>query len=215
MPQESESQESTQEISQESQDASLDFYKDDQPNKEESVPENKEDKPAEVMAEKESKADEKTEEKTEDKKEETKSDIPESYTLEDGSEFDSDFIDSISPSLKEVGINNEQFNKLAKSIENYSIANNEKMAKETMADPDFSGSDATEKFGIANNAIKEYGGEKLMGVLQDAGLLNNVEVIRAFHKIGRQTKEDGSPVSGEPEFDNSPGAILKRMYPDD
>ena len=210
MTQESESQESTQEISQESQDASLDFYKDDQPNKQESVPQKKEDTTPEVMAEKESNVDDK-----EGNKEESKSDVPKSYTLEDGSEFDSDFIDSISPSLKEVGINNDQFNKLAKSMENYSIANNEKMAKQTMADPDFSGSDATEKFGIANNAIKEYGGEKLMGVLQDAGLLNNVEVIRAFHKIGRQTQEDGSPVSGQPEFDNSPGAILKRMYPDD
>lgn len=195
-----------EEISTEAQDAALDFYKDDQPNAEatETVPDKKEEEVAEVMAE-----------KPEEKKEEEKPNIPESYTLDGGGEFDSKFMESISPALKEVGVNNEQFNKLAKSITDYAVTNNERMAKETMADPDFSGGDATEKFGIANNAIKEYGGEKLMGVLQDAGLLNNVEVIRAFHKIGRQTQEDGSPIAGKPEIDNSPDAILKRMYPND
>lgn len=199
-----------EEISKETQDASLDFYKDDQPKTEatEVVPEKKEEEVAEVMADK-------TEEKLEEKKEEEKPNIPDSYTLDGGGEFDSNFMDSISPALKEVGVSNDQFNKLAKSMTDYAITNNERMAKETMTDPDFSGGDATEKFGIANNAIKEYGGEKLMGVLQDAGLLNNVEVIRAFHKIGRQTQEDGSPISGKPELDNSPDAILKRMYPND
>lgn len=199
-----------EEISIETQDASLDFYKDDQPKTEatKAIPEKKEEEVAEVMAEK-------PEEKKEEKKEDEKPNIPDSYTLDGGGEFDSKFMDSISPALKEVGVNNEQFNKLAKSITDYAVNNNERMAKETMADPDFSGGDATEKFGIANNAIKEYGGEKLMGVLQDAGLLNNVEVIRAFHKIGRQTQEDGSPIAGKPELDNSPDAILKRMYPND
>lgn len=198
-----------QEISKETQDASLEFYKDDQPKTEatEEVPEKKEEV-AEVMAEK-------PEDKPEEKKEEEKPNVPDSYTLDGGGEFDSNFMESISPALKEVGVNNEQFNKLAKSMTDYAVTNNERMAKETMADPDFSGGDATEKFGIANNAIKEYGGEKLMGVLQYAGLLNNVEVIRAFHKIGRQTQEDGSPIAGKPEIDNSPDAILKRMYPND
>lgn len=207
----------SEEISKGTQDASLEFYKDDQPKTgaTEIVPEKKEEV-AEVMADKpEEKVEDKPEDKPEEKKEEEKPNIPDSYTLDGGGEFDSNFMDSISPALKEVGVNNEQFNKLAKSITDYAVNNNERMAKETMADPDFSGGDATEKFGIANNAIKEYGGEKLMGVLQDAGLLNNVEVIRAFHKIGRQTQEDGSPISGKPELDNSPDAILKRMYPND
>lgn len=141
--------------------------------------------------------------------------IPENYTLADGGEFDSVFMESMSPALKEAGLSNKNFNSLASSMVKYAEANNERMAKETMADPYFSGGDAGEKFGIARQAIEEYGGEKLMTVLSTAGLGNNIEVIRAFHKIGSQTREGGSLGQIAPSMDNSPEAILKRMYPND
>lgn len=141
--------------------------------------------------------------------------IPENYTLADGGEFDSVFMESMSPALKEAGLSNKNFNSLASSMVKYAEANNERMAKETMADPYFSGGDAGEKFGIARQAIEEYGGEKLMTVLSTAGLGNNIEVIRAFHKIGSQTREGGSLGQIAPSMDNSPDAILKRMYPND
>lgn len=141
--------------------------------------------------------------------------IPESYTLDGGGEFDAVFMDSISPALKEVGLTNKSFNNLASSMVKYAEANNERMAKETMADPYFSGGDANQKFGIARKAIEDYGGQKLLSILTTAGLSNNVEVIRAFHKIGSQTREGGSLGQVAPSMDNSPEAILKRMYPND
>ncbi|GFO72910.1 hypothetical protein BJAS_P3447 [Bathymodiolus japonicus methanotrophic gill symbiont] len=183
------------------------FLSDDEQS-EESSGDDKETK--EESKEEESKENE--ESKEEDKKEE-ESKIPESYTLDGGGEFDDTFMNIMQPELKSANINNEQFNSFANAMTAYAEKRNSEMKEETKADPDFQGKDFKPKIAIANSAIKQYGGSKLLDVLVSAGVANNVEIIRAFHKIGKTINEDGAPIKGSVPKSNIDMAQI--MYPNE
>lgn len=153
----------------------------------------------------------KEEDKKESKEEESK--VPESYTLDGGGEFDDTFMNIMQPELKSANINNEQFNSFANAMTAYAEKRNSEMKEETKADPDFQGKDFKPKIAIANSAIKQYGGSKLLDVLVSAGVANNVEIIRAFHKIGKTINEDGAPIKGSVPKSNIDMAQI--MYPNE
>ncbi|WP_085905905.1 hypothetical protein [Kiloniella majae] len=75
------------------------------------------------------------------------------------------------------------------------------------------GGDTDKNVRTANRALKEFGGSELEGVLNEAGVLNNATVIRAFHKAGLSLVEDSSPGGAGATKRNKSAAEI--LYPDE
>ena len=168
--------------------------------------------PAEKEPEKESEKEPEKEPEKETEKEKEPEKVE--YKIEGGEDVDQQFIESLTPTLNEAGVSNEHFNELAKSMAKYAEINAKKMEKETRDDPEFSGKDFDQKMSIAKLGFEEYGTSELTTTLANAGLLNNVEVIRAFHKMGSQLQEGGLTVKSTGNEKQTHQQMLDMMYPD-
>lgn len=187
--------------SEESTKKALEFYDEETPDEKE--PEKEPEKKPEKESKKES--EEKSEEKPQEKVE---------YKIDGDGEVDQQFIELLTPALNEAGVSNDHFNDLAKSMTKYAEISAHKMEKETRDDPDFSGKDFDQKMSIAKLGFEEYGTSELTTTLANAGLLNNVEVIRAFHKMGSQLQEGGLTVKSTGNEKQTHQQMLDMMYPD-
>ena len=127
-------------------------------------------------------------------------DAPEGYefTPIEGVETDDAVLDQYRKVAHEIGLTTPQADRLnqwvadlAKQIQ----ADQENAAKEMATKTETElrkewGSKYDESVKLATKALKYHGGEGLEQALKDAGLLNHIEVVRFFHKLGMQTSED-------------------------
>lgn len=157
---------------------------------------------------------------------------PEAYelTAPEGITLDAEAVDLATPVFKELGLNNEQANKLmpvaadfAKRIQEKSqqavmsevMAQRAAWADEAQNDPEIGGAKFQETMALSDKALDTLGypkGSPFRNFLTDSGLGNHPEMIRAMRRIGEAVGEDNSFVraDGAAPIESNPARI---MYP--
>lgn len=158
--------------------------------------------------------------------------VPEAYELSvDGLDLDAAAIEEATPVFKEVGLSNDQAQKLMPAAAKFreSVANatlqsivdagakqKADWAEATRSDPDIGGGKLTETIHLSAKALDALGypeGHEFRQALTDTGFGNHPEMVRMMRKIGEMVSEDGFPRPGA----TPPSQISaeKRLYPDD
>lgn len=131
------------------------------------------------------------------------------------------------PILKELGLSNEQANKVAglvpKVQERLIQQQNDDFsavkagwAKEAQADEEIGGKKWKETQAFAARALDHFGapkGSPFRALLDETGLGNHPEMIRMFRKIGEAAGEDGTFARGDAKIDKKPREEV--LYPED
>lgn len=157
-------------------------------------------------------------EKTEAEGAEAKAEVPESYELtppEGFENLDADTVTAATPVFKELGLSNEQAQKLVPIAGEFakkiiaegnqqmlsSIATQRKEWLETAkSDAEIGGTNWDTSLSTAAKALDTLGfpkGSPLRNLLDESGLGNHPEMIRAFAKVGKAIGEDTDFVRGE------------------
>lgn len=153
--------------------------------------------------------------------ESAKQTAPEKYTdftLPEGMTIDKAALEKATPTFKELNLSQEQAQKLVtlqSELTNAQLTKiqdnfNSKVNEWKLESEKLFGAKANEEFAIAVKAIDRFGGQELRKLMDESGLGNHPEIIKAFNKIGKMLSE-GQPPSGEK------GAVegdpLAKMYP--
>lgn len=143
---------------------------------------------------------------------------PEAYelTAPEGIALDAEAIELATPVFKELGLDNEQANKLmpvaaefAKRIQEKGqqalmsevMAQRAAWADEAQNDPEIGGAKFSETMTLAAKGLDTLGfpkGSPLRNLLTDSGLGNHPEMIRAWRKVGEAVGEDNDFVRADP-----------------
>jgi len=164
--------------------------------------------------------------------------VPETYELklttkdEEGKdvevEIDQALLTKATPILKELNITNAQANKLAPVVMDIQSqllkgqaesfdAMKTQWAKDAQADEEIGGKNWTPSLNLAAKALDHLGypkGSAFRGLLDETGLGNHPEMIRAFRKIGTMLAED-TKLEGGDRNPKGKKDKLETMYPDD
>ncbi|AMG65719.1 TPA: peptidase [Providencia stuartii] len=157
-----------------------------------------------------------TEPKGDDKK--PVSAAPEKYefTAGEGQELDKEAIAAFEPVAREIGLSNEQAQKIvdvygstimpqiAKQQEAAWQKQVTEWAETVKADKELG---SVESIGNAQKAVDQFGTPELKQYLNDSGLGNHPELFRIFSRIGKAMSEDGF-VSGSSENARSAADVL-------
>ncbi len=130
--------------------------------------------------------------------------VPEQYQfkLPEGVQIDQKAFDAFTPVAKELGLTNEQAQKLVdlyasqvKGFDERLVAeHNARVAewtKKAEGDAEYGGPKLAENMAVAKKALDTFATEDLRQFLDDTGLGNHPEVVRLFFRIGQKLKEDG------------------------
>ena len=151
----------------------------------------------------------------------SKQDAPEAYDwkLPDGVEFDQGGLEAFGEFAKGAGLNNEQANallgKLAPAIAERQQAAHVAMVSgwvdASRADTEIGGPNLAQNVAVAKKAMDKFGTPELTNLLNDTGLGNHPEIVRAFYRAGKAISEDRFVGGGGP----SQGSVdpAKRMFP--
>lgn len=158
--------------------------------------------------------------------------VPDTYDLKlEGAELDAKAVEAATPVFKELGLTNDQANKLmpvadafAKSITERNnqailegVATQRKEWLDTAkADKEIGGQQFDANLVVAAKALDQLGfakGSPFRALLDESGLGNHPEMIRAFVKVGKAIGEDS-------DFARGTGSAAKQdrlstLYPDD
>ncbi len=146
------------------------------------------------------------------------------FTMPEGITLDEAALAEASPLFKELGLNQEQSQKVVDLYAKQVQAGSQKQVddfnqlksdwrNDSMKDDEFGGDNFEENVKVAQNAINQYGTPGLKQLLDDYGVGNHPEVVRFMVRVGQTLKEDvpgsaGSATSKE-------GDRVTRMYPND
>ena len=130
--------------------------------------------------------------------------VPDEYTfdLPEGMEIDQALADKFTPIAKELGLNDEQANKIAALQGEWlqEAATKQKDAWENTikewgeslkTDTDIGGANYNDNIEIAKTAIAQFGGEELADALRDTGMGNHPAIVKFALKVGKAIQEDG------------------------
>lgn len=138
--------------------------------------------------------------------------IPDKYEfkLGEGRELDSGLIDAVSPVLKELGLTQDQASKLVDAYDKYGQtfeAKQETDFKEFMAQTAKDniaaikkewGNDFQANLAIAQRGLARFLSPTGKKALDDSGLGNNPEFLKAFYQAGKMIQEDTPPAHIQP-----------------
>lgn len=146
---------------------------------------------------------------------------PESYDwkLPEGVNFDEGGLEAFSDFAKGAGLNNEQANallgKLAPAIAERQQAAHVAMidgwVKSAQADTEIGGPQLQQNLAVAKKAMDQFGTPELTKLLNETGLGNHPEIVRAFYRAGKAISEDRFVGGGRPGSGSVDPA--KRMFP--
>lgn len=162
--------------------------------------------------------------------------VPEIYEikLDDGQALDAEALEVVDPVLRELALNNEQANKLAKAwpalqekmaarfaaqSEEAQITELNRLSTEwegqSVADPEIGGAPEVmgPKMALAAKARDQFASPELVKLLTATRLGNHPEVLRLFHKVGVAISES-SFVRGDAAAQPAPKADWEKIYPD-
>lgn len=146
------------------------------------------------------------------------------FAMPEGVPVDSALLNEATPLFKELGLNQEQAQKLvdfqAKQVQASSQSNvdafNQLMndwQEQSRNDKEFGGDAFEESIGVARSAIDKFGTPELKQLLEEHGVGNHPEVIRFMVKVGKLTAEDVPGVSNAPTSKAQDRVSL--LYPND
>lgn len=148
--------------------------------------------------------------------------VPESYEfkLPDGMDLDAVGAEEFTAIAKELKLSQADAQKIAdvatrmqqRQMEAH-VTTVKGWADASKADKEFGGDALEQNLGVARKAIDTFGTPELKKLLNDTGMGNHPEVIRAFFKAGKAISESTFAKSGAraPVGDSDPA---KRLYPD-
>lgn len=149
---------------------------------------------------------------------------PEKYEFKypEGYQVDEAALGEYSTAFKELGLTNEQAQRLVDMDAKRSASSNEAAVAaqqqqveawvgELKNDPDFGGAKFEANVGIANKALAAFGSPELTQFFKETGLGNHPLLVKAFHKAGTQLGEGSihKTTSDQP----AERSIAERMYP--
>jgi hypothetical protein len=144
------------------------------------------------------------------------------FTAPEGMELDQSLVDAATPVFQELGLTQEQADKLvgvyadrlqaqAQDAEQAFSDQLESWATELKNDKDFGGDKFEENAAIARSAIDKFGSDELRELLDSTGVGNHPAMVRFAHAIGRLVSEDQPGVGSK---SGSTSSREERMYPD-
>lgn len=158
--------------------------------------------------------------------------VPEKYefaNLPEGYKLDEAALGEWSGVFKELGLTQEQAQKLVEMDAKRFSAANSPEAQQAAAvearnnqvaqweasikqDKDLGGANFEASVGVAQKALAEFGTPELSTMLKESGLGSHPEVVRFFHKVGKELGEGSlhRTTTQQP----SDQSWAKRMYPD-
>ena len=146
---------------------------------------------------------------------------PEKYEFKapDGQQFDPEVLKAYEGVARELGLSQEGAQKVLDAVapklqeQQQAIIDKAQAqwAESSKADKEFGGEKLKANLAVAKKALDKFGTPELRKLLDDSGLGNHPELIRAFYRAGKAISEDGF-VSGSAR--SSPNADpAKRLFP--
>lgn len=129
----------------------------------------------------------------------------EDFTMPEGIEIDKEMLDGFTPIAKELGLSQQNAQKLvslygdriAAIAQRAQTEQAEAMAAERAAwveqlkaDPDIGGAKFNQSVGLAIKALDRFAGNEFRQLLDETGLSSHPAMVRAFYKIGKAMAED-------------------------
>lgn len=133
--------------------------------------------------------------------------VPEKYELEfpEGVEPDEKLLESVTPVFKELGLTNEQAQKLTAAYAGVYQASMEahaavvaEWATQVQDDKEIGGTRFKESVETARAAIKQFADPSVLEQLDATGLGNHPGVVKMFYRIGKALGEDKHVPPGNP-----------------
>lgn len=155
-----------------------------------------------------------------DDKEQKQEGAPEKYefTAGEGVELDADALKDFEPVARDLNLTNEQAQKLVDAYPKILAgvqqrqaeawqAQTEQWAADVKADKEIGGDKLTANLSAAQRALDLFGTPELKTYLNDTGLGNHPDLVKAFVKIGKAMSEDGM-VDGSNQGQRSAAEVL-------
>jgi hypothetical protein len=144
---------------------------------------------------------------------------PENYefAFDEGVSVADGVLESFKGVAKELNLPNEAaqkvLNQMAPAIQAHQSAQLEAMRNEwataATTDTEFGGEKLQENLSVAKKALDTFGTPELRKLLNESGLGNHPEIIRAFYRAGKATSEDGFVAGGSAAQGNTDA---RRLY---
>lgn len=152
---------------------------------------------------------------------------PEEYAdfqLPEGVQLDAELTSDLKAVAKELNLTQEQAQKLADLAANKTqgigarqmeaiTAAQQQWTADAKADKEFGGESLNENLGIAKKALDSFGTPELRTLLNESGLGNHPEIIRAFYRAGKAISEDRFVPSGNGGRTGGSRDPAKSLYP--
>lgn len=149
------------------------------------------------------------------------------FKMPEGVELDTVVAEAFAPVAKDLGLNQEQAQKLA-DFHAQEVARQTqlqaanwqeqqgKWQEATKSDAEFGGEKFDENLGLASKALDKFGTPELKEALVSTGAGNHPEFVRLLYRVGKAMGEDGvgaglnpgQSTTGDPEEDRA-----RRLYP--
>lgn len=148
--------------------------------------------------------------------------IPDKYEfkLGEGRELDAGLVEAVAPLFKEFGLTQESAAKLVETYDKYGQkfeAAQEKQFQDFMAQTSKEnlaaikkewGADYEPNLNVAQRGLARFMSDAGKKKLEDAGLGNDPEILKAFMQAGKMIQEDRPPVNGQPSGRKSTESVL-------
>jgi len=146
--------------------------------------------------------------------------VPEKYDLQipDGVNMDSAGVDAFAEFARDAGLTQDKASALLSKMAPV-MAQRQQQAIEAMhaewagqskSDSEFGGDKLHENLAVAKRAMDKFGTPELTKLLNESGMGNHPEIIRAFYRAGKAISEDRFVSGGQA---TAPADPSKRMYP--
>lgn len=152
---------------------------------------------------------------------------PEEYAdfqLPEGVQLDAELTSDLKSVAKELNLTQEQAQKLAdlaasktqgigeRQMESIKAAQAQWTA-DAKADKEFGGEALAENLSVAKKALDQFGTPELRTLLNESGLGNHPEIIRAFYRAGKAISEDRFVPAGNGGRTGSKADPARSLYP--
>jgi hypothetical protein len=141
------------------------------------------------------------------------------FTLPEGMAMDTELAGELKAYAKENGLTQEKAQQVAdlgvkmlQKQQDAFVQLQAEWATQAKADKELGGEAFAANLAVSNTGMKQFATPEFIAFLQQTGLGNHPEMIRAFHRVGKAISEDRLVTGGAPSGADVP--IEKRMFPD-
>ena len=146
-------------------------------------------------------------------------DVDVQFDLPEGVAFDEQGATEFKAMVKELKLQPDAAKKLADLAASRARAQHEAHAalieswsEAVKTDKEIGGEKLAENLAVAKRAVDTFGSQALKDLLNQTGLGNHPEVVKAFYKAGKAISEDGF-VRGAPKAPTTESDLAKSLFP--